>query len=105
MWGSLINQPSIEAFVRLSELPRGSGEEQMRQCQRHSNCLPSSKGQNRLPWDNSGLSQASQALPKARLCWQTCQLNRTESPNRDSSNQDGTLIFRNNEIRRFNRAV
>ena len=39
------------------------------------------------------------------LCWQTCQLNRTESPNRDSSNQDGTLIFRNNEIRRFNGAV
>ena len=33
------------------------------------------------------------------LCWQTCQLNRTESPNRDSSNQDGTLIFQNNEIR------
>src|SRR5271156_1896439 len=47
-WGSLINQPSIEASVRLSELPRGSGEEQMRRCQRHSNCLPSSKAQSRL---------------------------------------------------------
>ena len=48
-WGFLINQPSIEASARLSEHPRGSGEEQMRRCQKHSNCLPSSKGQNRLP--------------------------------------------------------
>ena len=39
------------------------------------------------------------------LGWQTCQLNRTESPNRDSSNQDATLIFRNNPQRRVNWAV